>query len=135
MPRIAGNDIPDYKKIRISLRSIYGIGPQRADDIVAKTNIDPDKRARDLTTDEIGKIQRSLDEYPVEGDLRRIISDNISRLKRTKTYRGMRHNMGLPVRGQRTRSNARTKRTGRRTVGAMTKEMASKVEAAQKAKN
>lgn len=129
MPRIAGIDIPDHKKVAISLRYIFGIGPTNAMEILDKTRINPDKRARDLTTDEINKIQAVLDKYMVEGDLRRSISDNINRLKRVKAYRGMRHAMGLPVRGQRTRSNARTKRGGRRTIGAVSKEAAAKVEA------
>jgi small subunit ribosomal protein S13 len=129
MPRIAGIDIPDHKKVAISLRYIFGIGPTNAMEILDKTRINPDKRARDLTTDEINKIQAVLDKYMVEGDLRRSISDNINRLKRVKAYRGVRHAMGLPVRGQRTRSNARTKRGGRRTIGAVSKEAATKVEA------
>ncbi len=127
MPRIAGIDIPDHKKVAFALRYVYGIGPKIASDILEKTRINPDKRARDLTTD-------VLEKYPVEGDLRRMISDNIIRLKRVKAYRGLRHIAGLPVRGQRTRSNARTKRGGRRTIGAMSKEMATKLEAAKSAK-
>lgn len=134
MPRIAGIDIPDHKKVAFALRYVYGIGPKIASDILEKTRINPDKRARDLTTDEINKIQAVLEKYPVEGDLRRMISDNIIRLKRVKAYRGLRHIAGLPVRGQRTRSNARTKRGGRRTIGAMSKEMATKLEAAKTAK-
>lgn len=134
MPRISGIDIPDNKKVLYSLQSIYGVGPNIADKVLTATKIDPDKRARDLTADDINKIQRELEKYVHEGDLRRIVSDNINRLKRVKTYRGSRHSAGLPSRGQRTRSNARTKRTGRRTIGAMTKEMAAKVEAAKKSK-
>jgi small subunit ribosomal protein S13 len=134
MPRIAGIDIPDHKKVAYALRYVYGIGPKTAEAILEKTRINPDKRARDLTTDEINKIQVVLEKYPVEGDLRRMISDNIIRLKRVKAYRGLRHIAGLPVRGQRTRSNARTKRGGRRTIGAMSKEMATKLEAAKSAK-
>jgi len=134
MPRIAGIDIPDHKKVAFALRYVYGIGPKVASDILEKTRINPDKRARDLTTDEINKIQAVLEKYPVEGDLRRMISDNIIRLKRVKAYRGLRHIAGLPVRGQRTRSNARTKRGGRRTIGAMSKEMATKLETAKTAK-
>ncbi|MGD9129479.1 MAG: 30S ribosomal protein S13 [Candidatus Woesebacteria bacterium] len=134
MPRIAGIDIPEHKKILYSLRSIYGVGLKLAKDILEETKIDPDKRAKDLTRDEVNKIQKALEKYLVEGDLRRIVNDNISRLKRTRTYRGLRHTQGLPVRGQRTRSNARTKRGSKRTVGSMTKEMASKLEAAKKKK-
>jgi small subunit ribosomal protein S13 len=131
MPRIAGTDIPDHKKVRFALQYIFGIGPKRADDIVKQANLDPDKRARDLTGDEINRIQRVLDAIPTEGDLRAMINDNIDRLKRIRAYRGIRHIMGLPARGQRTRTNARTRRGKRRTVGAMTKEMAAKLDAAK----
>ncbi|MFZ5376442.1 MAG: 30S ribosomal protein S13 [Patescibacteria group bacterium] len=134
MPRIAGIDIPDHKKVSIALRYIYGVGPKISEKVIDETRIDANKRARDLTADEINRIQRALDKVAVEGDLRRIVSDNITRLKRIKAYRGLRHIAGLPARGQRTRSNARTKRTGRRTVGALTKEMAAKLEAAKASK-
>lgn len=134
MPRIAGVDIPDHKKIVYALRYIYGIGLARAKKIVAEAKIDTAKRARDLNGDEINKLARILDKHMVEGDLRRQISDNVQRLKRIKCYRGIRHIQGLPTRGQRTRSNARTKRGSKRTVGAMTKEMAAKLDAAKSAK-
>lgn len=129
MPRISGIDIPDYKKIRFSLRSVYGVGPKVSDQILAEAQVDPDKRARDLTGDEVNRIQRAMEKLMLEGNLRRIINDNIDRLKRVKAYRGMRHAAGLPARGQRTRSNARTKRGAKRTVGSMTKEMAAKIDA------
>jgi len=129
MPRIAGIDIPDHKKLLYALQYIYGIGPKIAGDIIAKTRINADKRARDLTTDEINRIQAALDEFMVEGDLRRSISDNINRLRRIKSYRGSRHAAGLPVRGQRTRSNARTKRGAKRTIGAVAKEAVAAKEA------
>ena len=132
MPRIAGVDIPEYKKVVYSLRSIYGIGLTTAKKVVKEANIDENKRARDLTPDEINRLQRIVDRFNTEGDLRRMISENIDRLKRIKAYRGIRHIMGLPVRGQRTRSNARTRKGKRKTVGAMTKEMAAKLEAAKK---
>lgn len=134
MPRISGVDVPDQKKVAFSLRSIFGIGQTKAEEIVKLANIDPDKRARDLTGDEIGKIQRLLDKVMVEGDLRRMIRDNIDRLRRIRSYRGMRHSAQLPVRGQRTRSNARTNRGKRRTVGSMTKEMAAKLDAQKNVK-
>jgi small subunit ribosomal protein S13 len=134
MPRIAGIDLPDHKKIRFALRYVYGIGPERADEILQLANVNPDTRARDLTSDEVNKIQRLVDKYPVEGNLRRIVNENIDRLKRTKAYRGLRHQAGLPSRGQRTRTNGRTKRGARRTIGAMTKEAAAKLEAAKKSK-
>ncbi|HCC84887.1 MAG TPA: 30S ribosomal protein S13 [Candidatus Pacebacteria bacterium] len=128
MPRIAGIDIPDHKKLNFALRYIYGVGPKVAAEIITKARLNADKRARDLTTDEINRIQAALDTQMVEGDLRRAVSDNINRLRRIKAYRGLRHAMGLPVRGQRTRSNARTKRGAKRTIGAISKEAATKTE-------
>jgi len=132
MPRIAGNDIPDSKKIRIALRYLFGIGPKSADDILRDAGVDGNIRAKALTGEEINRIQKVLEKYNIEGDLRRVVSENIDRLKRIRAYRGIRHMMGLPVRGQRTRSNARTRRGRRRTVGSMTKEMAAKIDAAKK---
>jgi len=128
MPRIAGQDIPDNKKIPYALRYIFGVGPKIADDVVKKTKINPDKRAKELTPEEINRLQAVLDQIMTEGDLRREINDNISRLKRIHAYRGLRHIAGLPARGQRTRSNARTKRGAKRTIGAVSKEAATKVE-------
>jgi len=133
MPRIAGTDIPEHKKVIYSLCSIYGVGQKVAEEVVAQAKIDPNTRARDLSSEEVNRIQRILEKYPLEGDLRRMVSDNIHRLKRIKSYRGKRHSMGLPVRGQRTKVNSRTVRGGgRRTVGSISKEAAAKVEAAKK---
>ncbi len=133
MPRLAGIDIPDNKKVRISLRYLYGIGPKLADEVVAEANIDGEKRAKDLTSDEINKIQRILEKHNIEGNLRRLIRDNVDRLKRIGSYRGLRHKLGLPTRGQRTRSNARTRRNKKRVaVGSVSKDQAAKVEAAKK---
>ena len=133
MPRLAGIDIPDNKKVRISLRYLYGIGPKLADEVIAEANVDGEKRAKDLTSDEIGKIQRILEKHNVEGNLRRLIRDNVDRLKRIGSYRGLRHKLGLPTRGQRTRSNARTRRNKKRVaVGSVSKDQAAKVEAAKK---
>lgn len=136
MPRIAGIDIPDHKKILMSLQSVYGIGPKIAEQVLAKANVDPDKRARELNGDEVNRIQKVIESVNVEGSLRRMINDNIERLKRIKAYRGLRHSAGLPVRGQRTKSNSRNARGGqkRRTVGAMSKEMAAKLDAAKAGK-
>ncbi len=131
MPRLAGIDIPDHKKVRFSLRYIYGVGAKLADDTLRDAQVDPDKRARDLTADEINRIQRILEKFNLEGNLRRLVNENIDRLKRIKSYRGSRHAAGLPARGQRTRSNARTKRGAKRTVGSLTKEMAAKLDAAK----
>jgi small subunit ribosomal protein S13 len=117
MARIAGVDIPNQKRIDVSLRYIYGIGPHRASTICARTNIDPATKARDLTDDELNRIRDIVDhEFVVEGDLRREVRQNIQRLIEINCYRGIRHRRGLPVRGQRTKTNARTKRGARRTV-------------------
>ncbi|MBU1033553.1 30S ribosomal protein S13 [Patescibacteria group bacterium] len=128
MSRIAGQDLPDHKKVPYALRYIFGVGPKIADDVVKKAKINPDKRANELSSEEVTKIQAALDQIMIEGDLRREINDNISRLKRIHAYRGLRHMAGLPVRGQRTRSNARTKRGAKKTIGALSKEAATKVE-------
>lgn len=122
MPRIAGFDIPDEKKISYSLRYIYGVGPQRADEIVKLAQIDAEKRARDLSGDEINRIAKQLEKYTLGGNLRRVVRDNIERLKRISSYRGGRHRFNLPTRGQRTRTNARTLRGKRKTVGSQAKE-------------
>jgi len=120
MPRLVGVDIPGKKRIDIALRYIYGIGPARAMQIVAEAKIDPAKKADDLTPDDlrtlIGIIQSG---YRVEGDLRREVTQNIRRLISIGSYRGIRHRRGLPVRGQRTSTNARTRKGPRRTVGAV----------------
>lgn len=117
MPRIAGVDIPEKKKIRYSLRYIYGIGPKFADDILTKLKIDPDKRATELTDEEVGQIGALIDtEFIVEGALRRQVQQHIQRLRDIRSYRGERHRKGLPVRGQRTRCNARTRKGKKKTV-------------------
>lgn len=117
MPRIAGIDIPLDKQIRISLRYIYGIGPVNAVAILREANIDPNKKSRELNEDEIGRIANIIDRaHVVEGALRRQIQQNIQRLKDIGSYRGSRHRRNLPVRGQRTRSNARTRKGPRKTV-------------------
>lgn len=133
MPRVAGVDIPDFKKTLYSLQHIYGVGKKVAGDVLTQAGVDKDKRARELTGEEINRIQKVLEQVMVEGDLRRNINENIDRLKRIKSYRGLRHIAKLPARGQRTRSNGRTARGGgkRRTVGAMSKEMAAKLDAAK----
>jgi small subunit ribosomal protein S13 len=116
--RIAGVDIPRNKRVEVALTYIYGIGPTSSKQILAKTNIDPDTRVNNLTEEEVNRIRETVDkEYTVEGDLRRAVSMNIKRLIEIKCYRGIRHTRGLPVHGQRTRTNARTRRGPRRTVG------------------
>ncbi len=118
MARIAGVDIPRNKRVEIALTYIFGIGPTSAKQIVARTNVDPDTRVNNLTEEEVNRIREVVDkEYTVEGDLRRQVSMNIKRLIEIKCYRGIRHTRGLPVHGQRTRTNARTRRGPRRTVG------------------
>ena len=119
MPRLLGVDIPGRKRIEYALRYIYGIGPARAHDIVVETGIDPAKKADDLTPDELRNVLASLQKYRLEGDLRREVSQNIRRLISIGSYRGLRHRRGLPVRGQRTSTNARTRKGPRRTVGAI----------------
>ncbi|MEO8581307.1 MAG: 30S ribosomal protein S13 [Patescibacteria group bacterium] len=133
MPRIAGIDIPLQKKTRISLTYIYGVGRANVDEILRDANIDGDKRAKDLTGEEISRVQKVLEKMNVEGTLRRMIRDNIERLKRIGSYRGTRHMASLPARGQRTRTNARTRRGKRKTVGAMSKELAAKLDTAKTA--
>lgn len=117
MPRILGVDIPNDKRTVISLRYIYGIGPFLSEQLCECAGIDPDKRARDLTEDDLAKLASLLDnEYVVEGQLRRQVQQNIARLRDIGCYRGLRHRKGLPVRGQRTRTNARTRKGPRKTV-------------------
>lgn len=128
MPRIAGIDLPQEKRIEAALPYIYGIGRSNTQEILRKTSVDPNKRAKDLTSDEVAQLTRVLEQYRTEGELRKQVRDNIERLKRTGTYRGQRHTANLPVRGQRTRTNARTKRGKRVTIGAIKKEEATKTE-------
>jgi len=117
MARIAGVDLPRDKRVEIGLTYIYGIGRSRAKEILAKTGINPDVRVKDLTDNEINKLREIIDrEYRVEGDLRRIVSLNIKRLIEIGCYRGRRHKLGLPVRGQRTKTNARTRKGPAKTV-------------------
>jgi len=117
MPRIAGVDIPDNKPIRYALRYVYGIGPKVADDILKQADIDPTIRARELTDQQVSAINGLIDaNYVVEGALRRQVAQNIARLREIRCYRGDRHRKGLPVRGQRTRCNARTRKGKKKTV-------------------
>lgn len=131
MPRIAGTDIPEQKRIEASLTYVFGIGRNNVKKILTEAGISFDKRAKDLNTEEISKIQRVVDKINTEGNLRKQIRENIERLKRIGSYRGLRHISGLPGRGQRTRTNARIKRGKRRTVGALKKEAMTKMEASK----
>ncbi len=122
MARIAGVDLPREKRVEIGLTYIFGIGRTMSNKILEKTGVSPDTRVRDLTDDEISKLRECIDkEYKVEGDLRREVSLNIKRLMEIGCYRGRRHRMGLPCRGQRTKTNARTRKGPKRTVGAQRK--------------
>lgn len=132
MPRISGTDIPNEKRSDIALTYLYGIGRSNVNGLIEKAGIDPAKRAKNLTGDEIAAITRALDGYSIEGELRKAVRDNIERLKHTGSYRGSRHGANLPVHGQRTRTNARTKRGKRMTVGALKKEDAAKLETTAK---
>lgn len=121
MPRILGVDIPGEKRIDIALRYIYGIGPVNSKTIIEKAAINPSIRAKDLTEQQLSQIVHAIQEgkYVIEGDLRRELGMNLKRLQAIKCYRGVRHLRGLPVRGQRTSTNARTRKGPRKTVGVM----------------
>jgi small subunit ribosomal protein S13 len=117
MPRIAGVDLPRNKRVEIGLTYIYGIGRSRSNEILAHTGVDPDTQSKDLTEAETTRLREFIDKsYRVEGDLRREVTQNIRRLKDINCYRGIRHRRNLPVRGQRTRTNARTRKGPRKTV-------------------
>ncbi|NLN15374.1 MAG: 30S ribosomal protein S13 [Tissierellia bacterium] len=117
MARIAGVDLPRDKRVEIGLTYIFGIGRSRANEILAKAGVDPNTRVRDLTEAEVSRLREIIDTYHVEGDLRREIALNIKRLREINCYRGIRHRRGLPVRGQRTKTNARTRKGPRKQVG------------------
>ena len=117
MPRVSGVDIPPNKRLDVALTYVYGIGPYLAKQLLADVKIDAGKRAKELTEEQVAQINQLIErKYVVEGQLRRQVMQNIQRLKEIKAYRGLRHIKGLPVRGQRTRTNARTRKGPRRTV-------------------
>jgi small subunit ribosomal protein S13 len=127
MARISGIDLPRQKRIDIALRYLYGIGPYRATEILAKAQVNPAIRVKDISEAEVAKLRAIIDrDFKVEGDLRREIGLNIKRMQEIGTYRGLRHRRNLPVRGQRTRTNARTKRGMRRTVAGRKRSKAKK---------
>lgn len=132
--RISSVTIPDNKRVDIALTYIYGIGRSNVLPVLDNAKIDPSKKAKDLTEEEIKRITKILETYKIEGDLKADVAADIRRLKESGSYRGIRHTRGLPSRGQRTRSNARTKRGKRVTIGAIKKEVAAKMEVAAKAK-
>jgi small subunit ribosomal protein S13 len=118
MPRILGIDIPGKKRLEYALPYIYGLGLTKSREVIAKTGLDPAKKADDLTDEEITKLTTVIrEQYTIEGDLRREVAQNIRRLISTNSYRGLRHRRGLPVRGQRTKTNARTRKGKAKTVG------------------
>jgi len=121
MPRIAGIDLAENKRIDIALTAIYGIGRVNALSVLKEAQIEPARRVKELTAEEVNRIQKVVESLPVEGVLRKKVSQDIERIKAIKCYRGIRHIKNLPVRGQRTRSNARTKRGKRKTIGAIKK--------------
>ncbi|MDE0770379.1 MAG: 30S ribosomal protein S13 [Opitutaceae bacterium] len=123
MPRILGVDIPNNKKLAYSIQYIYGIGPKRAAIVLEQTGLDPDMRANDLNEEQINVIMAKINElnYQVEGDLRRDLAANMKRLQAINCYRGLRHRRGLPVRGQRTKTNARTRKGKAASVGGLRK--------------
>ncbi|NLG28982.1 MAG: 30S ribosomal protein S13 [Chloroflexi bacterium] len=127
MARIAGIDLPNEKRVEIGLTYVYGIGRSRSNEILDKTGINPDTRCRDLTEAEVSRLREVIDgEYVVEGDLRRDLAMNIKRLQEIGSYRGLRHRRGLPVRGQRTRTNARTRKGRKKTVAGRKRSSAKK---------
>jgi small subunit ribosomal protein S13 len=126
MARIAGVDIPDNKKVEFSIRYIYGIGPTNAATVLKGAGLQSGIRVKDLSEDQLAKLQKAIEAMPVEGELRRDVAQNVKRLEEIGAYRGLRHRRSLPVRGQRTRSNARTKRGRRVTIGSIRKDVATK---------
>lgn len=132
MARIAGVDLPSEKRVDIGLTYVFGIGRANVLQIMTQAQIEPSKRIKELSEEEISRIQKAVEKITVEGDLRREISQNIRRLEEIGAYRGLRHRKGLPSRGQRTRSNSRTRKGKRKTVGTVRKEVVAKTAGATK---
>lgn len=130
--RIIGVEIPDNERIEIGLTRIFGIGSTNVKKLIKTVKLNPNTRVKDITRDDVSKLMKALEEYRIEGDLRKEIRENIDRLKAIKSYRGIRHIVNLPVRGQRTKTNARTVKGKKKTVGSLTKEAWAKIEAQQK---
>lgn len=131
--RVAGVNIPDEKRVDISLTYIYGIGRGNVAELLKKASVVAEKRAKDLTEEEQGRLQKALEDFKIEGELKADVLENVRRLKEIGSYRGIRHSRNLPSRGQRTKSNARTKRGKRVTIGAIRKEIAERMGIVQKA--
>ncbi len=130
--RIAGVNIPDHERVEIGLTRFFGIGRTKSLSLAKKASLNLDTRIKDLTRTDLANLVKALEDFQTEGDLRRQIRESIQRLKAIKSYRGFRHTIGLPVRGQRTKCNARTRKGKRKTVGSLTKEAWSKIESQQK---
>ncbi len=131
--RIAGVDIPDHERAEVALTRFYGIGPKNVIQLAKKAKINLDTRIKSLSRDDVSNLMKALEDFQTEGDLKREIRENIDRLKAIKCYRGVRHMVSLPTRGQRTKSNARTRKGKKKTVGSLTKEAWAKIESQQKA--
>lgn len=131
--RISGIEIPDNERAQVSLTRFYGIGPKNVIALAKKAGIDLNTRTKDFSRDDISSLMKAIEEFQTEGDLKREIRENIDRLKAIKCYRGIRHIVSLPVRGQRTKSNSRTRKGRKKTVGSLTKEAWAKIETQQKA--
>lgn len=131
--RIAGVEIPDNERAEIGLTRFYGIGRTNVIELAKKAKIDLNTRIKDLSRDDVGNLMKALETFKVEGDLKKEIRENIDRLKAIKCYRGIRHIVSLPVHGQRTKTNARTRKGKKKTVGSLTKEAWAKIESQQKA--
>jgi len=131
--RIVGVEIPDNERAEIGLTRFFGIGRTNVKELAKKANIDLNTRIKDLSRDDVSNLMKALETFKVEGDLKKEIRENIDRLKAIKSYRGIRHIVSLPVRGQRTKTNSRTRKGKRKTVGSLTKEAWAKIETQQKA--
>lgn len=127
MARIAGVDLPDNKRIDVGLTRIYGIGRSNVVKVMSEAGVEAAKKVQDLTEEEMNRLQKAVEQFKVEGDLRQEVEQNIRRLEEVGSFRGLRHRRGLPARGQRTRSNARTRKGKRKTVGTVRKEAAAKM--------
>jgi small subunit ribosomal protein S13 len=130
--RILGVELPDNERVEIGLTRFYGIGRTNVKKLAAMSKLNLDTRVKDLTRDEVAVLMKSLESFKIEGDLKKEIRENIDRLKAIRSYRGLRHIVSLPVHGQRTKTNARTRKGKRKTVGSLTKEAWSKIESQQK---
>lgn len=135
MPRIAGVDIPEEKRVVVALTYIMGIGRSNVYQLLNQAGVDPSVRVKQLTPNQITRLQKAVDTVPTEGEVRKQVRENIQRLKRIGSYRGLRHSQNMPTRGQKTRTNARTKRGKRKTVGALKKKELAKIQSRTESKD